>query len=121
MPPTKLQKDQPQHQRTNQNNGHIHLLCPVRTDHRDKGVTDRLCHRFQMSDDAIQETDNRETQPSRPGRLGEVREGSSRSLEEVTEMEGPTPTKKTRKASKSAAATTSTPKGRGLKGRGKKS
>ena len=54
-------------------------------------------------------------QPSRPGRSSEVRGGSSRSLEEVTEMEGPTPTKRTRKASKSATATTSTPKGRGLK------
>ena len=54
-------------------------------------------------------------QPGRPGRLGEVR-GSSRSLEEVAEMEGPTPAKRTRKASKLAAATTSTPKGRGPKG-----
>ena len=60
-------------------------------------------------------------QPSRPGRSSEAREGSSRSLEEVTEMEGPTPAKRTRKASKLAAATTSTPKGRGMKGRGKKS
>ena len=47
-------------------------------------------------------------QPGRPGRLGEARGGSSRSLEEVAEMEGPTPAKRTRKASKSAAATTST-------------
>ena len=60
-------------------------------------------------------------QPGRPGRSSEVRGGSSRSLEEVAEMEGPTPTKRTRKASKSAAATTTTPKGRGVKGRGKKS
>ena len=60
-------------------------------------------------------------QPSRPGRSSEARGGSSRSLEEVAEMEGPTPTKRTRKASKSAAATTLTPKGRGMKGRGKKS
>ena len=29
VPPTKLQKDQPQCQRTNQNNGRIHLLHPV--------------------------------------------------------------------------------------------
>ena len=54
-------------------------------------------------------------QPGGPGRSSEAR-GSSRSLEEVTEMEGPTPTKRTRKASKSATATTSTPKGRGPKG-----
>ena len=55
-------------------------------------------------------------QPGGPGRLGEARGGSSRSLEEVTEMEGPTTVKRTRKASKSATATTSTPKGRGPKG-----
>ena len=60
-------------------------------------------------------------QPGGPGRSSKVRGGSSRSLEEVTEMEGPTPTKRTRKASKSAAATTSTPKGRGMKGQGEKS
>ena len=60
-------------------------------------------------------------QPSRPSRLGEARGGSSRSMEEIAKMEGPTPAKRTRKASKSATATTSTPKGRGLKGRGKKS
>ena len=29
VPPTKLQKDQPQCQRTNQNNGRIHVLHPV--------------------------------------------------------------------------------------------
>ena len=45
----------------------------------------------------------------------------SRSLEEVAEMEGATPAKRTRKASKSATTTTTTPKGRGSKGRGKKS
>ena len=55
-------------------------------------------------------------QPSRPGRLSEARGGSSRSLEEVAKMEGATPTKRTRKASKSAVATTTTPKGRGSKG-----
>ena len=60
-------------------------------------------------------------QPGRPGRSNEARGGSSRNLEEVAEMEGPTPTKRTRKASKSAAATTSTLKGRGVKGQGKKS
>ena len=60
-------------------------------------------------------------QPGGPGRSSKARGGSSRSLEEVAEMEGPTPTKRTRKASKSAAATTTTPKGRGVKGRGKKS
>ena len=60
VPPTKLQKDQPQCQRTNQNDGRVHLLRPVRTDHRHKGITNRLHHQFQMSNDAIQETDNRE-------------------------------------------------------------
>ena len=60
-------------------------------------------------------------QPSGPGRSSEVRGGSSRSLEKVTEMEGPTPAKRTRKASKSATAAKATPKDRGMKGRGKKS
>ena len=60
-------------------------------------------------------------QPGGPSRLIEVRGESSRSLEEVTKMEGPTPAKRTRKASKSATAAKVTPKGRGVKGRGKKS
>ena len=60
-------------------------------------------------------------QPGRPGRSSEARGGSSRSLEEVSEMEGPTPTKRTRKGKATTATTTSTPKGRGKKGRGKKS
>ena len=60
-------------------------------------------------------------QPGRPGRSSEARGGSSRSLEEVTEMEGATPAKRTRKVSKPAAATTTTLKGRVSKGRGKKS
>ena len=60
-------------------------------------------------------------QPGEPGRLSEVRGGSSRSLEEVAEMEGPTPAKRTRKASKSATPAKVTPKGRGGKGRSKKS
>ena len=55
-------------------------------------------------------------QPGRPGRSSEVRGGSSRSLEEVAEMEGPTPAKRTRKASKPATAAKATPKGRGMKG-----
>ena len=60
VPSTKLQKDQPQHQRTNQNDGHIHVLHPVRTDHWHKSITDRLCHGFQMPNDTIQKTVNRE-------------------------------------------------------------
>ena len=59
VPPTKLQKDQPQCQRTNQNDGRIHVLHPVRTDHWHKSVTDRLCHGLQSTNDAIQEIDNR--------------------------------------------------------------
>ena len=58
-------------------------------------------------------------QPGRPGKSSEARGGSSRSLEDITEMEGATPTKRTRKATKSATATKATPKGRGMKGRGK--
>ena len=60
-------------------------------------------------------------QPGGPGRSSKARGGSSRNLEEVVEMEGTTPANRTRKASKSAAATTTTPKGRGSKGQGKKS
>ena len=55
-------------------------------------------------------------QPGRPGRSSEARGGSSRSLEEVAKMEGPTPAKRTRKASKSATAAKMTPKGSGVKG-----
>ena len=56
-------------------------------------------------------------QPGRPGRLSEARGGFSRSLEDVTEMEGGTLAKRTRKAT-SARATKATPRGRG---RGKRS
>ena len=60
-------------------------------------------------------------QPGRPGRSSEAGGGSSRSLEDIAEMEDATPTKRTRKATKSATttATKATPKGRGVKGRGK--
>ena len=44
-------------------------------------------------------------QPGGPGRSSEARRRSSRSLEDVAEMEGPTPAKRTRKATKSASAT----------------
>ena len=60
-------------------------------------------------------------QPGRPGRSSEARGGPNRSLEEVTEMEGATPAKRTRKASKPATATTTKLKGRSSKGRGQKS
>ena len=52
-------------------------------------------------------------QPGGPGRLSEARGGSSRSLEDVAEMEGVTLAKRTRKATKSATATKVTPRGRG--------
>ena len=54
-------------------------------------------------------------QPGRPGRSSEARGGSSRSLEEVAEMEGATPAKRTRKATKSATTAKVTPKSRGKK------
>ena len=53
-------------------------------------------------------------QPGGPGRSSEAR-GSSRSLEDVTEIEGATPAKRTKKATKSATTTKATPKGRGKK------
>ena len=56
-------------------------------------------------------------QPSGPGRSNEARGGSSRSLEDVAEMEGAPPAKRTRKATKSATAAKATPKGRGTKGK----
>ena len=56
-------------------------------------------------------------QPSGPGRSSAARGGSSRSLEDVAEMEGAPPAKRTRKATKSATATKATPKGRGVKGK----
>ena len=59
VPPTKLQKDQPQCQRTDQNDGHIHILHPVQTNHWCKSITDRLGRGLQMPNDAIQKTDNR--------------------------------------------------------------
>ena len=54
-------------------------------------------------------------QPGRPGRSSEARGGSSRSLEDIAEMEGTPPAKRTRKATKSATAAKATPKGRGMK------
>ena len=51
-------------------------------------------------------------QPSRPGRSSEARGGSSRSLEDVAEMESVTPAKRTRKATKSATATKAKPRGK---------
>ena len=60
-------------------------------------------------------------QPGGPGRSSEARGGPSRSLEEVAEMKGAPPAKRTRKATKSAtpAKAKATPKGRSAKGRGK--
>ena len=55
-------------------------------------------------------------QPGRPGRSSAARGGSSRSLEEVAEMEGATPAKRTRKTTKAATPAKATPKGRGMKG-----
>ena len=59
-------------------------------------------------------------QPGGPGRSSEARGGSSRKLEEVAEMEGLTPAKQRRKATKPAAAAKPASRGRGGRGRGKK-
>ena len=56
-------------------------------------------------------------QPGGPGRSSEARGGSSRSLEDITEMEGATPTKRTSKVNKSTTATKAKPKARGAKGK----
>ena len=58
-------------------------------------------------------------QPGGPGRPSKERGESSRSLEEVAKMEGAPLAKRTRKATKWATAAKATPKGRGVKGRGK--
>ena len=58
-------------------------------------------------------------QPGRPGRSSEVRGGSSRKLEEVAEMEGATPAKQRKKATKPAAVAKPACRG-GKRGRGKK-
>ena len=54
-------------------------------------------------------------QPGGPGRSSEARGGSSRSLEDVAEMEGATLAKRTRMTTKSATTAKATPKGRGKK------
>ena len=54
-------------------------------------------------------------QPGRPGRSSEARGGSSKSLEDIAEMEGAPPAKRTRRTAKSATATKATSKGRGVK------
>ena len=58
-------------------------------------------------------------QPRRPGRSSEGKGRPSKSLEDVAEMEGPTLSKRTRKATKSARAAKPKPKpkGRGTKGK----
>ena len=56
-------------------------------------------------------------QPGGPGRSSEARGRSSRSLEDVADMEGAPPAKRTRKATKSATAAKAKPKGRGTKGK----
>ena len=83
-------------------------------------TTDFRCQMSDVTHTPFKRLVTGKKQPGRPGRLSEVRAGSSRSLEEVAEMEGTTPAKRTRKASKSAAPTTTTPKGRGLKGEAKR-
>ena len=62
----------------------------------------------------------RKRQPSRQGRLSEVRGGSSRQLEEVTKMKGATPAKQRRKATKMPAVAKPASRGRGGRVRGKK-
>ena len=58
-------------------------------------------------------------QPGGPGRSSEAKGGSSRQLEEVTEM-GATPAKQRRKATKIPAAAKPASRGRGERGQGKK-
>ena len=55
-------------------------------------------------------------QPGGPGRSSEVRGGSNRQLEEVAKMEGATPAKQRRKATKMPAAAKPASRGRGGRG-----
>ena len=60
-------------------------------------------------------------QPGRPGRSSEVKGGSSRQLEEVAEMEGVSPAKQRKKATKTPTAVAKpAARGRGGRGQGKK-
>ena len=56
----KCQEDLLQRNRPNQDDGSLHVLCPVRADHRLEGITDWMQQRFQMPRNPIQETGYRE-------------------------------------------------------------
>ena len=118
VPPTKLQKDQPQCQRTNQNNGHIHLLHPVEQITGIRASQTGCATNFRCPTMPFKRLITGKRQPGRPGRSSEVKGGSSRSLEEVAKMEGATPAKRTGKATKSTtpAKAKATSKGRSTKG-----
>ena len=74
-----------------------------------------------MWNDAVQELITGKRQPGGPGRSSEAKGGFSRQLEEVAEMEGVTPTKQRKKATKTpTAAAKPAVRGRGGRGRGKK-
>ena len=59
MPLTKFQKDLSQHIRADKNDGCIYVLCLAQADHWFAEIPDRLCCQVQMSDNTIQEVDNR--------------------------------------------------------------
>ena len=59
-------------------------------------------------------------QPGGPGRSSKVKGGSSRQLEEVTKMEGATPAKQRRKATKMPIVAKPASRGRGRRGQGRK-
>ena len=109
VPPTKLQKDQPQRQRT-------YMYCVLYEQITSVRASQTGCATdFKAPMTPFKRLITGKRQPSGPGRSSKAREGSSRSLEEVAEMEGVTLAKRTRKATKSATTAKATPKGRGKK------
>ena len=56
----KRQEDLLQHNRPNQDDGSLHVLFPVRTDHRPEGITDWMQQRLQMPRNPVQEIGDRE-------------------------------------------------------------
>ena len=54
--PAKHQEDLLLCNRPNQDDGSLHVLCPVREDHRPEGITDWMQQRFQMPRNPVQET-----------------------------------------------------------------
>ena len=112
VPPTKLQKDQPQCQKKTRMMA-AYMYCVLYEQITGIRASQTGCAMdFKCPTTPFKRLITGKRQPGEPGRLSEARGESSRSLEE---MEGAPLAKRTRKATKSAAAAKATPKGRGVK------